>query len=505
MLKKSRKLLVLTSFIAGLWTIYSSNLVSAPKGNYELPAANTQIAINADTTVLKQISKALGSIAEGSKKSLVYISISKTLKGPQMGQVDPFDFFGLGDRFPGLTPPPKQEGLGSGFIIDVSQGYILTNNHVVEDADNINLKLSNGASYEGKLVGRDKFTDVAVIKIDDKNFDRNGLGALVLDDSDKASVGEFVIALGAPFGLEASISFGVISAIGRGSLHITRLGNFIQTDAAINPGNSGGPLVNMDGKVLGINTAIFSKSGAYNGIGFTVPANIVRHVATSLINDGKTQNGYVGIYFPPEPLKEDAIALLKLPKGTSGYYVTQVAKGGPAQKAGIEEGDVIVAINDKKVGSQEGDLANIIGFMKPGDKAAITFYREGQIKTVSFAIGAFPGEGAEIASDDKEDQSGSKSSRKAKNPYGLLTSPITPELRSRYGLERHQGLVITGVMQGSPASKAGFGEGDVIVAVNGRKLTKVAELEKILNSSETVLLHFDRKGSLYFVPLKKVE
>ena len=243
--------------------------------SYEIPRAPANTNVSSNIKALQQMSEGISELAANANKAVVFVSISKTIKGMPFGEINPFEFF-FGPQFRGhprgQAPERKQKGVGSGFIIDLKKGLILTNNHVIEGADEISLKLANGETYDGKVLGRDKNTDVAVVKIKDKKYNRKGLGVLNLADSKKTKVGQFVIALGAPFGLEASLSFGVISALGRGNLQITNLGNFIQTDAAINPGNSGGPLLNMDGQVIGINTAIYSRSGSSAGIGFAVPA-----------------------------------------------------------------------------------------------------------------------------------------------------------------------------------------------------------------------------------------
>lgn len=350
--------------------------------DYSLPSADKKVHVNANTKLLKEMSEGVGAIAEASKKALVFVSVAKTVRS--YGQIDPFDLFGFGRR---QIPAPRQEGLGSGFFIDVDKGYILTNNHVIDGADEINLKLANGKSYEAKVIGSDPDMDVAVVQIKDSKFDRKNISSLVLGDSEELKVGSFVVALGAPFGLEASISFGVVSALGRGSLSITQLGDFIQTDAAINPGNSGGPLVDMNGKVVGINTAIFSKSGGYNGIGFTVPSNLVRRVAQNLINGVKVSRGYIGVYF--QRLTEDFIKWLKLPAETTGVIVTQVEANGPASKAGIKPKDVIISIDGKKL-ENDRDLVNRIGLMKPGSKARLTVIRGGKQFATTIEIGNRP-------------------------------------------------------------------------------------------------------------------
>lgn len=465
---------------------------------YDLPPINTPVQLQSNTEILKQISTAVSAIAESSKKALVFVSVSKTITGgPQI--VDPFEFFfGPG---PQRRPRelPKQEGLGSGFFIDLEKGYLLTNNHVIDGADKIELKLANGETYAGKVIGRDPNTDIAVVEVADNKFKREGLEALILGDSNSITEGSFVVALGAPFGLEASISFGVVSAIGRGNLQITKLGDFIQTDAAINPGNSGGPLIGVDGKVVGINTAIFSRSGAYNGIGFSVPSNLVRKIATSLINEGSVERGYIGVVF--EPFKEEWAESLKIPKGTIGSIITKVVEGGPADRAGLEAGDVIVAINGANL-KNSSELVNIIGFLKPNEKAKIDYYRSGSRKSTVVTIGRYPGS-EQLASEQREDEKGSMN---AGNPYGIVAEPVSARLQNMYKFESKQGLVITALEENSPAAQARLMQGDVILAVNGKKVLNSSELNKILNSEKKmVLLHVERQGTMFFVSLKREE
>ena len=321
---------------------------------YELPKGGRAPLDQEAVSHIAKISKGISTIASHAQKGVVFVSVSKTIKGLPFNYVNPFDFF-FGDPFrggggqPDRAPEQRQEGVGSGFFVDLDKGYILTNNHVIEGADEIHLKLANGLSYDGKVVGRDKNTDVAIVQITDEKFKRRDLVALsLMENSDSVEVGELAIALGAPFGLEASISLGVVSAIGRGNLSITALGNFIQTDAAINPGNSGGPLLNTKSEVIGVNTAIYSKSGGYNGIGFAIPANLVREVANQLINKGKVERGYLGVILSeidPQFTEE-----LGIPEGTKGVLIRSVEPDSQAAKAGMEAGDVVTAVDGRAVG-----------------------------------------------------------------------------------------------------------------------------------------------------------
>ncbi|MDD9950081.1 MAG: trypsin-like peptidase domain-containing protein, partial [Zetaproteobacteria bacterium] len=278
--------------------------------NYSLPSADTPTKLNTDLSYFKKLAEESKALAKASSPALVFVSISKEVDFG-MGMIDPFDLF-RGGRGYRRRPPQKQEGMGSGYFIDLERGYVLTNNHVIDGADEITLKVANGKSYSGKVVGTDPNTDIAVVQVEE-GFDKTGLSSFILADSSKVEKGEFVWGMGAPFGLEGSLSFGIISEIGRGSMAITTYGDFLQTDASINPGNSGGPLINVEGKVVGMNTAIFSKSGGDMGIGFAVPSNLVRRVANNLIN-GKSQLGYIGVFFHSKEIDDNMRSALGLGK-----------------------------------------------------------------------------------------------------------------------------------------------------------------------------------------------
>lgn len=464
---------VIKALLFSLWlSLFSGGVTYA----YTLPPSNTPVKLSTQTApLLKELSAGVSSIAKSARKSLVIVSISKTVKG-MPGFIDPFDLFGFGHSRQQM-PSQKQEGIGSGFIVDLDKGYILTNNHVIEGADEINLKLADEKTYKGKIIGRDSNTDIAVVQITDKNFKKSSkISSLVLGDSDKTNVGSFVVALGAPFGLEASISFGVISALSRGSLSITRVGNFMQTDAAINPGNSGGPLVDVNGKVVGINTAIFSKSGGYNGIGFAVPSNLVRKIASTLINEGSVARGFIGVSF--EPLRKEWLSSLKLPKGTAGMIVKEVTPNSPAQKAGIKAYDVIYKIGKKSIKSSE-ELINCIGLMKPGDQTKVYFYRSGRSKSVRLKVGRWPGSELKLA------QSAS-SQKRNNNDYGLTVVEDK---------DSNSAITITNVERGSPAHKAGLRRGDIVIGVNESTNLSVKSFYRILSRSKHgVLLMVERHG-----------
>ncbi|MCX6124612.1 MAG: trypsin-like peptidase domain-containing protein, partial [Proteobacteria bacterium] len=371
-----------------------------------------------------------------------------------------------------------------------NQGYIMTNNHVIQDADEIQLKLANGDTHEGKIIGRDPNTDVAIVQIKEKTFNKTGLSQLVLANSDESSTGDLVVAVGAPYGLEASISFGIISALGRGNLQITAMGNFIQTDAAINPGNSGGPLLNTNGQVLGMNTAIYSKTGGYNGIGFAVPSNLARKIADQLINSGKVVRGYLGVGL--QSIDAELHKSLGLPKDASGTLVARIVEGGPADKAGLEPGDVIVSVN-KQTMKNDSDVTSAIGLMTPGTTADLAIYRNGKAKTIAAKVAEFP----------SDDQPVSVKEKAATSAFGLSVQKLTPDLKERFNLDSKVGLVVTAVQDGGEAARVGIQAGDLILQVNGKPISEVGQFKSLVASSGArALLRIERSGQYFFVPLK---
>lgn len=468
--------------------------ISSTALSYDFPE-NKSNNLPSEVSELQKISRGVSAIAERTSGALVFISVAKTIKGMPFHTMDPFDYF-FGAPRPQERMPremPKQKGLGSGFIVDLDKGYIMTNNHVIEGADEINLKLANGKLYDGVVVGRDANTDVAVVKIKDPKFDRKDLQALGFADSDKVKVGDFVVALGAPFGLEASISFGVVSATGRGNLGIAKLGNFIQTDAAINPGNSGGPLVNTEGRVVAVNTAIFSSSGGYNGIGFGVPSNLVKVIGEKLINHGKISRGFLGVSL--QDLDKDLADSLKVPRGENGAVVANVQAGSPAAKAGLRDGDAIVGLDGKTV-RDSSDVSNRIGMLGPGRTADLTIYRDGKKQTLKVGLGEFPDEEALSQSDNAGGKQGD-------GPLGLSLSRVTNQTRQQYGIRSDAGVVVTGIAPESPLGRAGVRVGDVIVSVNNNKVTSVDDFKKLSQSNRRMLIRIERQGQFFFVSIRK--
>lgn len=459
---------------------------------YELPNVPPAPIERGLVQQLQAMSKGIEQVADHAKKAIVYVSISKQAR-QQRGLVNPLEEFFFGPRFRDRgregrrqPQPRQQEGVGSGFIVDLDKGYIVTNNHVIEDADEISLKLGNGETYDGKIVGRDPNTDIAVVQIKDSKYKRQGLAALSFADSDKVGMGQFVVAIGAPFRLEATLSFGVVSALGRDNLRLTRIGDFIQTDAAINPGNSGGPLLDMFGKVIGVNTAIYSPSGGYAGIGFAVPSNITKNIALQLINDGKVTRGYLGVTL--KELDKDLAAGFDLPKGVTGALVTQVSDDSPAKDADLEEGDIIAEVNGKSIESV-GDLVKTIGLIKPGTKTKLGYYRDGKKRSITIKIGAFPDQETRLASANEQSK------------VGVVVAAMNDELRSRYGIESRQGVIIVETEPGSRAERAGLREGDAILQVNRQKVTSPRQALNLMKGKKNIILRIERQGSYDFIAL----
>lgn len=457
---------------------------------YSLKSDNGKPEISSkEATELSTLSNGLAELAEYARKALVYISVSKTISNPR-GYIDPFEFF-FGPGRGRQQQPQKSQGLGSGFFIDTAKGYIMTNNHVIDGADEIEVKLADGKTYPAKLIGRDANTDIAILQVKD-SFDKKGISSLTLSER-QVRVGEFSVALGAPFGLEASISFGVLSALGRNNLQITKLGNFIQTDAAINPGNSGGPLIDMQGKVIGINTAIYSKSGGYNGIGFAVPSKLARNIAEKLITDGRVHRGYIGVGL--QELTEEIAEGLGLRKDQKGALVKQIEAGGPAEKSGLKPGDVITNVDSMEIKS-DNDLILAIGTKSPGETVTLKILRNKRSKSIKLKIGAWPGD--DIKTAHTEDNHS-----KSKGSFGLHVSENSQELRSRFGINSQDGIVITGVRPGSPADNAGLNTGDLILTINSQAIDSIKAFERAVKGKNKLLLRIERRGEFLFVAISK--
>jgi serine protease Do len=403
------------------------------------------------------------------------------------------DFFHrfFGEQAPGQMPRrnsmvPRQMGIGSGVIV-TKDGYILTNNHVVDGADEVKVSLQDGRELTAKVIGRDPKSDVAVIKID-----ANDLPTVAMADSDKVEVGDVVLAIGNPFGIGQTVTTGIVSATGRGGNLGLDYEDFIQTDAAINPGNSGGALVDTEGRLVGINTAIYSRSGGNQGIGFAIPTNLARDVMDSLIKDGKVTRGYLGVIIQdvnPALAKE-----FKL-KNTTGALVGDVTPKSPAEKAGLKSGDVILDFDGKKV-TDSRHLKLEVGRTRPGETVPVKVLRDGVTKSLEVTVNELPG-------DDQVAKNDAKNHDDTGTLNGVAVADLDSGARQQFNLPTGvKGVVVTEVDPNSPAAEAGLKAGDVIQEINRRPVKTAEEAVKLTENTDnkvSLLRIWSNGGSHYVV------
>ncbi len=466
-------------FIVSLVGVLRSSFTTS--GAPEIPAAEAVPSLS-DTTNKTPLS--FSDLTDRVKPAVVNISTSKTYKGGGgLGQPfggSPFgdEFF---DRFFGDMPRRefKQRSLGSGFIIS-ADGYIFTNNHVVEKADKILVKISDGKEYEAKVIGTDANTDIALIKIKPDN----SLPVAEIGDSEKVRVGEWVIAIGNPFGLDATVTAGIVSAKGR-VIGAGPYDNFIQTDASINPGNSGGPLYNMEGKVIGINTAIVAQG---QGIGFAIPINMAKSILADLKTKGKVTRGWLGISV--QDISEDIAKNLNH-KNKSGALVSDVFKGDPADKAGIKTGDIITEINGKTIKDTHSLLLTIAS-LHVGQKLTIKALRDGREMIFNVTIA------------ERKDTVAMAAEKSGKGYFGIAAQEITAEMARQLGISR-EGVIVTEVQGGSPADEVGIQPQDIIVQVNRVKIISIKDFNREIiraAAKKSVTLLIKRGRSSFFVALR---
>jgi serine protease Do len=409
--------------------------------------------------------------------------VTNTDDMPGMSPGDPmYDFFkrfGFGDPRGRSHPPVPLRGEGSGFIVS-SDGYILTNAHVVNDASEVTVRMTDRHEYPAKVVGVDERTDVAVLKIDAKNLPFVRFG-----NPDALKVGEWVVAIGSPFGFENSVTAGIVSAKSR-SLPGDAYTPFIQTDVAVNPGNSGGPLFNLKGEVVGINSQIYSRTGGYQGVSFAIPIDVAVNVRDQLVANGRVERGRIGVTIQDvNQALADSFGLDR----PQGALVSSVEKGAPADEAGVKVGDVILAVNGHAV-EQSGELPSVVAAIKPGTRATLTVWRDKAKKDLSIKVGELETERVAKA-DDKQGAEGGK--------LGLAVRPLSPAERQQTDTE---GRLLVEDAQG-PAALAGVQSGDIILAVNGRQVDSVKGLrEAVDESGSTVALLIQRGDAQIFVPIK---
>jgi len=455
----------------------------------------------------EELEHSLVLVSEEVKLSVVSIITVKVFKHPSTGggryhgdqgqgrghgdrrgrQRNPFDDFF--DKFVPKAPPKgeyKTQSLGSGVIVRIDNGtaYILTNNHVVADMDELKVKLSDKREFSAEIVGTDEQTDLAVIKIEGDN-----LVAAKMGDSDALKQGQWAIAIGNPFGLSHTVSVGVVSAMGRSGVGIANYENFIQTDAAINPGNSGGPLLNIDGEIIGINTAIFTRSGGYQGIGFAIPVNMAKSVLRDLIDKGKVTRGWLGVAI------QDMNASLAEQFGvavTEGILISDIQDGSPAKEAGCERGDILIEYDNKAMGDVN-QLRNIVAQTEVGKEVKVKVLRKSNETVLTVKIGEQP-----------SDLFASAKSSIGRD-LGMSVQNLTEELAKSFGFENENGVVVSAVEPGSPAAQADVKEGDLIKEVNREKINNIKEFREALKSTEEgkdILLLLRRGMHTRFVIIK---
>jgi serine protease Do len=419
--------------------------------------------------------------------SVVNISSSKVVKADN-SQVSPFfedpffrRFFG-DDLFQRQVPRERREhSLGSGVVVS-NDGFILTNSHVVEGASDVKVSMSDRREFPASLVGVDPKTDLAVIRISQKD-----LQPIALGDSSKVQVGDLALAIGNPFGIGRTVTMGVVSATGRGGLGIEEYEDFIQTDAAINPGNSGGALINVSGHLIGINTAILSGSGGNQGIGFAVPVNMARYVLEQIVQTGKVSRAYLGVSI--QPVTPEIATAFRLPNA-EGALIGEVAPGSPAERAGIKPGDVILRMDGKPIQDSRA-LQLSIGQMQPGRAVQLALMRDGRERELSVTLGEQPKEPSRAES--------SRDSKSSASPLldGIDVAVLTPEIARQLGLSTGtQGIAVTGVDPGSVAQEAGLERGDVILEVNRRPVLSIEQFEQLVEAAnnQPIILFVNRAG-----------
>ena len=502
-----RRIVVSFAVVAGLVA-----LVVACSGQDRAGAA-TQGATGATSALFKEASAAapapaaevpvgpsLAPLIERLKPAVVNVNTTTLVKNPhgRLFGADPFGRrFGMpspedGEEGPGGGGGMKGQGLGSGFILN-AEGLILTNNHVVKDATDIHVRLPDNTEYAAKVVGKDAATDVALIQIvsPPKN-----LPVVTLGDSDALRQGDFVVAIGSPFGLRETATLGIVSAkhragVGQGGSY----DDFIQTDAAINSGNSGGPLFNLRGEVVGINTAIVSPQIG-SGIGFAVPINLAKSILPQLKSKGRVVRGYMGVAV--SELSPDLARGFGLAPGTKGALIQNVVPKGPAAKAGLEAGDLVTRVNGKPVESS-GDLTRQVALVPPGEKVEIAVLRKGSEKSFTFPVANRPDDLVRADGDEPAEQGGEAS----KSPkLGVKLQALTPELAKQLKVDGDEGVVVADVTDGGPADRAGVQRGDLILEVNRKPVASASDVVAAvgkLHDGDIVLLRVRRGDSALFV------
>ncbi len=432
-------------------------------------------------------------LVEDAGPAVVNISTTQKHQG-RLGNMDvPQGVPDIFRHFFGVPQTPRSQprgqdqqraSLGSGFIVS-RDGYILTNNHVIEGADQIFVRLNDRREFEARLIGSDASSDLALLKVE-----ASGLPIVETGNSEKLKVGEWVVAIGSPFGFDYSVTAGIVSAKGR-SLPNENYVPFIQTDVAINPGNSGGPLFNLEGEVVGINSQIYTRSGGFMGLSFAIPINVAMEVVEQLKESGSVSRGWLGVAI--QEVDKELAESFGLKKA-SGALVSQVVQHGPAADAGIQNGDIITAFNNKAV-VLSSDLPHLVGRVRPGNKATLSIIRYGKAKNLTVKIGELPTQGTAVASNKPSFQPS------ASNRLGLEVTQLTLTQKKQWDTE---GVMVSRVSQGSGAN-AGLVTGDVVTMINGKIIRDIDDFQKVvknLRSGSVVPMRIVRRGQPMFIPLR---
>jgi serine protease Do len=483
-------LLLMAAFAAGIFFVTASGSVLGQGplfGQAEATPTEDTRQAQQGLAAASDLGAAFEAVAEAVNPTVV--SIRTMQRQPERDMRDPF----RGTPFEGFFGGPGQmqprEGLGSGAVIR-SDGYIVTNNHVVEGADDVRVRFFDGTEMDGEVVGTDAAADLAVIKVD-----ATGLPSLAFGDARELRVGQWVLAVGSPLQqtLSNTVTAGIISALGR-SQGINPIENFVQTDAAINPGNSGGPLVNLQGRLVGVNTAIMSRTGGFQGIGFAIPVDIVESTVEQLIETGEVQRGFLGVGF--EPISQSLARALDVPTGSA--QVGTVEPGSAAARAGLEPGDVIVAVDGQELRSAY-DLRAAIGLKRPGDRVELRIMRDERPRTITVELGRREDQVA-AAPQTRGDQRGAQpSGQRSVEVQGMTLANLDGAMRQRLRLDRSaEGVVVSSIERGSEAFRyANIREGDIVVQVGSERVATVQEFEAAYNrvrSGETFFLTLRRGG-----------
>ncbi len=505
----SRKSVFAALFLIFIGIVFGVVLVSSFRGGIEpVFAGDPQVKLGAKTPIkrvdpdVKAFSKAFVDVSKSVSPTVVSITVTTKGKGKTDNDLNNFfHFFGPDSKFP---QPEPQQGAGSGVIIS-PDGYILTNNHVVEDADDNRVVVSVNDRHElkAKIIGTDPSTDLAVIKIDGKDLPTAAFG-----NSDEIQIGEWVLAIGNPLQLQGTVTAGIVSALGRSIRIISDdygIENFIQTDAAINPGNSGGPLVNLSGEVVGINTAIATTNGRYQGYGFAIPINLARYVAEDIIKNGRVRRGYIGVTIGAVKDKEaKAIGLEK----AGGVMVETLVEDGAAGAAGIREGDVILSVDAKEVNAPN-ELQTYIARKHPGDEVTLKIFREGKTMEKRVTLRSRKDEklaarDEETSPSDREPEHETSAKEIDFDKLGMGVRPIDSDIKRELKVDK--GVVVNRVEPFGEASEQGIREGDVILEADKKAIYSPKDLRDVLQkhkNGDAVLLRVkNARGQMAFVAVQ---